>query len=68
MMPTYWKQIQTVCPRSSVCACRKYLVLNSYASLKEAFVTQANFFSDRPTNWPCLYINDNREQIGKRRK
>ena len=44
---------------------RKILVLNSYASIKEAFIKQSTLISDRPVDWAFAFLNDDRQIRGE---
>ena len=46
-------------------AFRRMLILNSYKSIKEAFVKQSTLVSDRPDVWPFTYVNKNRRNVGE---
>ena len=44
---------------------RRVLILNTYESIKEAFVKQSALVSDRPKQWSFTYVNENHRNIGK---
>ncbi|XP_022081406.1 cytochrome P450 2D9-like [Acanthaster planci] len=43
---------------------KRMLILNSYESIKDAFVKQSALVSDRPSVWPFTYINENHRNVG----
>ncbi|XP_038069311.1 vitamin D(3) 25-hydroxylase-like [Patiria miniata] len=43
---------------------KRILILNSYESIKDAFVKQSALVSDRPSVWSFTYVNENLQNVG----
>ncbi|XP_038069304.1 vitamin D(3) 25-hydroxylase-like [Patiria miniata] len=43
---------------------KRMLILNSFESIKDAFVKHSALVSDRPSVWPFTYVNENQRNVG----